>query len=60
MSTLNRQARFDYTILETLEAGLVLTGAEVKSIRAGQVSLQDAFVKVRDGEAWLMNCHIAP
>jgi len=60
MSVLNRQAHFNYTILETIEAGLVLRGAEVKSIRAGQVSLQDAFVKVREGEAWLMNCHIAP
>nr|AQS30377.1 hypothetical protein [uncultured bacterium] len=60
MSILNRQAHFNYTILDTLEAGLVLTGSEVKSIRAGQVSLQEAFAKIRGGEAWLINCHIAP
>jgi SsrA-binding protein len=55
----NRRARHDYFIEETYEAGIVLTGTEIKSIREGRVSLQDGFVMVRDGEAWLMNVHIA-
>ena len=56
----NRRARFEYTILETVEAGLVLAGTEVKSIRAGGISLSEAYARVRDGEAWLMGMHIPP
>jgi SsrA-binding protein len=55
----NRKARFEYFIEETFDAGLVLTGTEIKSIRLGQVNLQDGFVLVRNGEAMLMNVHIA-
>lgn len=55
----NRKARHEYDILETYEAGLVLTGSEIKSIRAGQVSLQEAFVQIERGEAWLLGAHIA-
>lgn len=55
----NRKARHEYHILETLEAGLVLTGSEIKSIRAGEVSLQEAYVAIEAGEAWLVGCHIA-
>ncbi len=54
----NRRARHDYHLLERLEAGLVLTGTEVKSLRAGRASLADAFAEVTDGEAWLHNAHI--
>lgn len=56
----NRKARHDYHIEDTFEAGIVLTGSEIKSIRAGQVSLRDSFATVRNGELWLMNTHIAP
>ncbi len=56
----NRKARHDYFIEETYEAGLVLTGTEIKSIRAGRVSLRDSFAMVKDGELWLMNAHVAP
>jgi SsrA-binding protein len=56
----NRRARREYFIEETLEAGLVLTGSEIKSIRAGRVNLQDSYVTIREGEAWLLNCHVAP
>jgi SsrA-binding protein len=56
----NRQARRDYEIEETFEAGLVLTGTEVKSCREGRVQLKDAYAQVKDGEAWLVNCHISP
>jgi len=55
----NRKARHDYEIEETFEAGIVLTGTEIKSVRMGQVNLRDGFVLVRGGEAWLMNVHIA-
>ncbi|MEX0992133.1 MAG: SsrA-binding protein SmpB [Actinomycetota bacterium] len=55
----NRRARFDYEILEDLQAGIVLTGPEVKSLRAGQCSLSEAYARVRDGEVWLENMHIA-
>lgn len=55
----NRKARHDYHIEETFEAGLMLTGTEIKSVRMGQVNLRDGFVLVRDDEAWLMNVHIA-
>jgi len=55
----NRKARHDYHIDETFEAGIVLTGTEVKSLRAGRASLLDAYAEVRDGEVWLRNLHIA-
>jgi len=56
----NRKARHDYEILETYEAGVVLTGTEIKSVREGRVNLRDGFVLLKDGEAWLMNVHISP
>jgi len=56
----NRRARFDYELLETLEAGIALTGSEVKSIRGGHVSLSEAFARVDGGEVWLENMHVAP
>jgi len=56
----NRQAGFNYQLLETIEAGLALTGGEVKSIRAGQAQLTDSYAEIRGGEAWLHNLHIAP
>lgn len=55
----NRKARHEYFIEEVFDAGIVLTGTEIKSVRAGKVSLQDGFVLVKDGEAWLLNVHIA-
>ncbi len=54
----NKRARYDYFIDDTVEAGLVLTGTEVKSLRAGRASLTDGFGQVTDGEAWLHNVHI--
>jgi SsrA-binding protein len=54
----NRKARHDYNVEATFEAGLVLTGTEVKSLRAGRASLVDGFAEVRDGEVWLRNVHI--
>ena len=56
----NRRARFDYEILDTFEAGIVLLGPEVKSLRAGKANLSDSYAMIRRGEAWLMNCHISP
>ncbi len=56
----NRKARHDYDILETYEAGIVLTGPEVKSVRQGKVSLAEAYARVNKGELWLYNMHIAP
>ncbi|MBM3893204.1 SsrA-binding protein SmpB [Candidatus Dependentiae bacterium] len=56
----NRRAFFDYTIDGIYEAGIVLRGDEVKSIRAKQVSLADSFAIVKDGQVFLLNCHIAP
>jgi SsrA-binding protein len=56
----NRRARHDYQIEETFEAGMVLTGAEVKSLRAGQASLGEAYARVASGEVWLENLHISP
>ncbi|MGC1379674.1 MAG: SsrA-binding protein SmpB [Candidatus Baltobacteraceae bacterium] len=56
----NRRARHEYEILESLEAGLVLTGTEVKSLRAGGVSLGEAYARFRDGEAWLFGMHVPP
>jgi len=58
--TQNKKAFHDYTIEERFEAGLVLQGWEVKSIRDGQVHLKEAYVIVRDGELWLLNAHITP
>jgi SsrA-binding protein len=58
--TANRKARFDYHILETFEAGLVLTGAEIKSIRAGEVTVNEAYVRPVAGELFLLNAHIQP
>jgi SsrA-binding protein len=54
----NRRARHDYAIEDTLEAGIALTGTEVKSLRAGRASLADGFAQVSDGEVWLHNVHI--
>jgi SsrA-binding protein len=56
----NRKAGRDYYLEERREAGLVLTGTEIKSIRAGRVNLSDGYVQPRDGELWLLNVHIAP
>jgi SsrA-binding protein len=56
----NRRARYDYEILERVEAGIVLTGSEVKSLRAGRASLSDAYARIRDDEVWLEEMHVAP
>ncbi|WP_202223582.1 SsrA-binding protein SmpB [Okeania sp. KiyG1] len=56
----NRQARFNYHILETYEAGVALQGTEVKSIREGKVNLRDGYALIRNNEAWLLNVHISP
>ncbi len=56
----NKRARHDYEILETWEAGLVLTGTEVKALRDGKAQINDAYGIVKDGEVWLLNAHIAP
>ena len=56
----NRKARHEYDILETVEAGIELRGPEVKSLRAGQVSFQDAFARVERGQVWLYSLHISP
>jgi SsrA-binding protein len=56
----NRRAKHEYFILETLEAGIVLHGSEIKSIRAGQISLAEAYVRIDGKEAWLEDAHIAP
>ena len=56
----NKKANHDYFIEETIEAGIVLQGTEVKSIRKGKVQLKDAFVRIRNNEAWISNMHISP
>lgn len=56
----NRQARRNYEVLETVEAGLVLQGSEVKSLRTGQVQIRDAYARIEGREAWLLSLHIAP
>ena len=56
----NRKARHEYFILDTYEAGVALTGPEIKSVRAGKVSLQEGFARVENGEAWLEEVYIAP
>jgi len=58
--TVNRKAYHDYDIEETLEAGIVLSGTEVKSLRRGSCNLRDSFIQIKDGEAWIINMHIAP
>jgi len=55
----NRKALFEYFLLETYEAGISLKGSEIKSIRAGQVSLQEAYIQIENNQAWLVNSHIA-
>jgi len=56
----NRKAKFEYFLIETFEAGIALQGSEIKSIRAGQISLKEAYVQIDGEEAWLMNAHVAP
>jgi len=56
----NRRAHYQYAVEETLEAGIVLTGTEIKSIRAGRVNLAEAYARIDHGEAWLIGAHIAP
>jgi len=56
----NRRARHEYFILDTIEAGIALQGSEIKSIRAGQISLAEAYVRIDGKEAWLEDAHIAP
>jgi SsrA-binding protein len=56
----NRQARHRYTLLESWEAGVALTGTEVKSLREGKAQIKDGYASVRDGEVWLHNVHIPP
>jgi SsrA-binding protein len=58
--TVNRRARHDYHIEETIEAGLVLVGSEVKSLREGKANLKDSYGRIERGEAWLLNAHISP
>ncbi len=60
MKVFNKRAKQEYEILEKFEAGIVLSGAEVKSAREGRVSLGDSFVKIRNGEVWLFNFQIHP
>ena len=56
----NRKAKFEYFLIEEFEAGIELKGSEIKSIRAGQISLTESFVRLDGEQAWLVNCHIAP
>ncbi len=56
----NRRARFDYAILDTWEAGIVLTGSEVKSLRDGKANITDAYAILKDGEVYLLNLHVSP
>ncbi len=56
----NRKARFHYQLLERFDAGIVLQGSEVKSLRNGQANMGDAYAIIRQGELWLLNCHISP
>ena len=56
----NRKARHDYTVIETIEAGMVLKGTEIKAIRNRRVNLKDGYVRIKDGEAFLVNVHISP
>ncbi len=56
----NKKAFHDYTLFEKYNAGMVLSGTEIKSVRKNAVNLKDSFVKIEDGEAWLYSCHITP
>lgn len=56
----NRRARYDYEILDSVEAGIVLTGTEIKALREGSGSIAEGYARIRDGEAWLYNVHIGP
>ena len=58
--TLNRRARHDYEIIDTIEAGIELKGSEVKSLRAGQVNLKDSYARIENVEFFLLGCHISP
>lgn len=58
--TVNRRAYHDFDIEETLEAGIVLSGTEVKSLRRGSCNLKDSYIQLKDGEAWIINMHISP
>ena len=60
MVAVNKKANHDFAIEETIEAGIVLQGTEIKSIRNGKVQLRDAFVRIRNNEAWISNMHISP
>lgn len=60
MRIVNRKAKFKYQILEKVEAGIVLTGAEIKSIRAGRANLSESFARIKDGEIFLVNANITP
>lgn len=55
----NKKARHDYSIVDTIEAGIVLTGTEIKSVRAARIQLKDGYAQIKNGEAWLINVHIA-
>lgn len=55
----NKKARHDYSIVDTIEAGIVLTGTEIKSVRAARIQLKDGYAQIKNGEAWLLNVHIA-
>lgn len=59
-SILNRKAKFDFFLFQKFEAGIALSGNEVKSVREGKVNLRDSFVRIVRGEAFLFNCHISP
>src|SRR5260221_715628 len=59
-ASVNRNASHNYFLLEKFEAGVVLTGTEVKSVRTGKTNLKDAYGLIKDGELWLLNCHIGP
>ena len=56
----NKKARHDFSIVDTIEAGIVLTGTEIKSVRAARIQLKDGYAQIKNGEAWLLNVHIAP
>ncbi len=56
----NKKARHDYSIVDTIEAGMVLTGTEIKSVRASRIQLKDGYAQIKNGQAWLVNVHIAP
>jgi SsrA-binding protein len=60
MKIINRRAKYDYQLLEKIEAGIALTGPEVKSVKAGKMSLNESFARIHEGEVWLHNAHIHP